>query len=214
MTDDRKGSLALIAGTLGMLATMSIHPSGHELFEPGAFASAARLAVGAHALALASLPLSFLGALALAQRLAPDRLGLAGLVLYGFALVAGMIAAVVSGLVAPELARALLATDAARSEAWQALLHFNHLLNQAFAQVLVVASSAAIVAWSAALVRGVALARGAGYGGLLLGPVIVLALVSGHVQLDVHGFGLIVLAQSAWFLTVGVSLFRAGSTAR
>lgn len=212
MTDDRKGGLALIAGALGLLVTMSLHPSGHDLFVPGEFASAARLGLVAHALALATLPLSFLGALALARRLAPDRLGLAGLVLYGFALLAGMIAAAVSGLVAPEVARALLATEPGRSDVWQALFHFNGLLNQAFAKVLVVASSAAIVVWSIAIVRSGALARGAGLYGLLAGPVVVLALVSGHVELDVHGFGLIVLAQSAWFLTVGVSLFRVGST--
>lgn len=211
MTDDRKGGLALIAGALGMLVTMRIHPSGHELFVPGQFEPAARLALGSHALALTTLPLSFLGALALARRLdGPDRLGLVGLVLHGFALVAGMIAAAVSGFVAPEAARALLAAGPDARAVWEASFHYNGHLNQAFAKVLVVASSAAIGLWSAAILSSGALARGAGLLGLLVGSVTVLMLATGRVQLDVHGFGLIVLAQSAWFLTVGVLLFRSG----
>ena len=93
MTDDRKGGLALIAGALGLLATMSIHPAGHELFEPGRLAAATLRAGQAHALALTTLPVSFLGALALTRRLsAPDRLGLAALVAHAFGLVAGMAA--------------------------------------------------------------------------------------------------------------------------
>lgn len=215
MTDDRKGGLALLAGTLGMLVTMSIHPSGHELFEPGGFETARRLAVGTHALALASMPLSFLGTLALARRLAgPDRLAVAGLVLYGFALVAGMVAAAISGLVAPELARGMLDAAAGERALWNALLEGNHEVNQAFAKILVFGSSAAIVLWSAAILRSHALARWVGLYGLVASAVVVLALGSGHVRLDVHGFGLIVLAQAVWFLAVGVQLVRAGAAPR
>lgn len=215
MKDDRKGGLALIAAVLGMLVTMSIHPSGHDLFEPGKERAAALLVVLAHALGLASLPLSFLGALALTRRLdGPDRLAVSALVLHACALVCGMIAAVMSGLVAPLLARALLAAEPGASELGQALFHYTGHVNQAFAQVLVVGSSAAIVLWSGAILRGGALARGLGLVGLVLGPLIVLALVSGHVRLDLHGFGLIVLAQSAWYVAGGVLLLRGGGGAR
>jgi hypothetical protein len=215
MTDDRKGGLLLLAGTLGMLVTMSIHPTGHELFEPGGFETARRLAVGTHALALVSMPLSFLGTLALARRLAgPDRLALAALVLYGFALVAGMAAAAVSGFVAPELARGLLEAEAGERALWNALLEGNHEVNQAFARILVVGSSAALVLWSAAILRGRALARWLGLYGLVASVVVVLAIGSGHVHLDAHGFGMVVLAQAVWFLAVGVQLVRAGAAPR
>jgi hypothetical protein len=32
--------------------------------------------------------------------------------------------------------------------------------------------------------------------------------VSGHLRLDVHGFGLVVLGQAVWFITVGTLLWR------
>ena len=41
-----------------------------------------------------------------------------------------------------------------------------------------------------------------------MASVAVLAVGSGHLRLDVHGFGLIVLAQALWFIVVGVLLLR------
>jgi hypothetical protein len=41
-----------------------------------------------------------------------------------------------------------------------------------------------------------------------LGPLTVIALLSGHLRLNVHGFGLVVLGQAIWFVTVGVLLCR------
>jgi hypothetical protein len=67
------------------------------------------------------------------------------------------------------------------------------------------------VLWSAAILRSGALARALGLYGCALGPLTVLAFVSGHVRLDVHGFGLIVLGQAAWFTSAGELLCRARS---
>ena len=209
MTDDRKGGAALIAGAVLGLLTMSLHPSGRDLLATGQFSPTAFLAGLAHAIAIASMPLSFLGALALSRRLAaPDRLAVAALVVYGFALAAGLAAATLSGFVAPGLARQLIDASPPATDHWRVLFQYNGLLNQAFARVLVVASATAIVLWSLSIVSRRALAPGVGIYGLVSGPVIVVAVVSGHLRLDVHGFGLVVLAQSAWFIIVGVLLWR------
>lgn len=207
MTDDRKGGIALIAGTATMIVTMLLHPSGRDLFVPGRLEQAARLVAVAHALGIASMPISFLGALALTRRLAsPDRLALAALVVYGLALVAGMVAAVASGFVAPSIAREMIDAVPQQRETWEALFHFNGAINQAFARVLVAASSIAIVLWSAAIVKHAALSRRIGIYGLIAGLAIVLVLASGHLRLDVHGFGLVVLAQAVWFITAGIEM--------
>lgn len=209
MTDDRRGGIALIAGAAGGIVTMSIHPSGHDLFAPGQFTAMARLAVVAHALALASVPVSFLGAMALSRRLAtPDRLALAALVTYAFASVAVMSAAVVSGLVGPTLVRQILAAEPPVKTGWEIVFRYNGLLNQAFARVYVVASSIAIIFWSASILRSSALARGVGIWGCLVGPMILIALFSGHLTLGVHGFGLVMLAQASWFIAVGALMLR------
>ena len=103
MTDDRKSGIALITGMAGTIITMALHPTGHDLVSEHA-ASMMQLNVAVHTLALVCVPILFLGALGLTQRLAsPNRLALSGLVLFGFAEVAVMIAAAASGLITPGL---------------------------------------------------------------------------------------------------------------
>lgn len=210
MTDDRKGSLALIAGSTGTLVTMGFHPSGHELLEAGnRLGAMAWLAAGVHTLAIASLATLFLGALALSRRLAaPDRLATAALVAYGLAVVAGLGAATASGFVGPGLVRELATSEADAAVEWRLLLAYNGRVNQAFAKILVTTSSLAIALWSASLVRRRAIARGVGLYGLVLSTALVLALASGHLSLGVHGFGLVTLGQAIWFIGAGVFLGR------
>ena len=94
------------------------------------------------------------------------------------------------------------------SQAWRVVFNYNHFLNQEFARTYAVASPTAIVLWSASILGSRTLARGVALYGLLLGPVIVIAVLSGHVPLNVHVFGLIVLVQAVWFIVVGALLWR------
>jgi hypothetical protein len=208
MTDDKKGGIALIAGSLAGILTMGLHPTARDLFAPDRLAPMALLLIGVHALAVASLPVMFLGALALSRRLAsPGRLALAALVVYGFALTAVMVAAVVDGFVVPSLAREIMTAAPPATEGWQIALYYNGFLNQSFARVFLVASSTSIVLWSASILRSRMLARGVAIYGLLVGPAVVIAVVSG-LRLDPHGAGLLILGQSLWFIVVGTLLWR------
>jgi hypothetical protein len=210
MTNDRVSGLALIAGSASMIITMSLHPTGHDLFAPGQLSPMAHMAVAVHALALMSMPVLFFGALGLSQHLgAGERFSVAALIAYGFAMVAGMNAAVFSGLVAPSLVRSISASDSSAAETWRIAFHYNGALNQGFARVFVVASSVAILLWSSSILRGAALSRGVAIYGCILGPVTVIAVLSGHLRLDVHGFGMVVLGQAVWLIIVGVLLCRA-----
>ena len=104
MTDDRKSGLAFFTGMTGTIITMALHPTGRDLVGAGTLRSMMQLNIAVHSLALVCIPIVFLGALGLTRRLAaPDRLALGGLVVFGFAEVAVMIAATASGLVAPGL---------------------------------------------------------------------------------------------------------------
>lgn len=214
MTDDRKGGIALIAGAIAGVVTMSLHPTGHQLLTPGRFAAVALLGAAVHTLAIASMPVSFLGAMALSRRLtALDRLSVAALVVYGFALAAGMMAAAVSGYVTPGLAREMIAASPPGSDSWQLLFNYTGRLNQGFARILAVASSGAIMLWSVAILKHRPFARGIGVYGLVIGLVTILAVMSGSLVLDVHGFGLVVFTQAIWFIVVGALMCRASVTA-
>ena len=207
MTDDKKGGIALIAASLAGILTMSLHPTVRDLSAPDKLAPMALLLVAVHALAVASMPVLFLGALALSRRLAsPDRLALAALVVYGFALAAVLVAAVVDGFVVPSLAREIMTAPPPATEEWR-IAHYNGLLNQSFARVFLVASSTSIVLWSVSILRSRTLAPSVAIYGLLVGPAVIAAVVSG-LRLDPHGAGSLILAQSLWFIVVGTLLGR------
>ncbi|HWM26797.1 MAG TPA: hypothetical protein VNP98_18410 [Chthoniobacterales bacterium] len=210
MKDNRLGGIALIIGAVSGMITMSLHPvTGAHPITPAQFEKIAMFMVGVHVLAIAGVPFSFLGALALTRRLdSPGRVAMTGLVIYGLGLVAVMIAPAMSGLVGTEIIRKMIARGPG-SEQWRTLMEYNFLINQAFAKIFVVASCSAIALWSFMIVKNRALLIAVGIYGLLLGPALVIAMMTGGLSLDVHGFGLIIFGQAIWFIVAGIFLFRA-----
>ena len=169
-----------------------------------------RLNVAVHALALISLPVSFLGTMGLSQRLAsPNRLALTALVIYGFAMLAVMNAAVFSGLAATDLARQITAAMPGPVDVWRIAFRYNGDLNQAFALVYVVASSLAIMLWSLVMLRSGVLSRGLGIYGCISGLAALVAVPFGQQKLQVHGFGgLVFLTQAIWMVVAGGLLWN------
>lgn len=203
---------ALIAGTLAGMVTMVLHPTGSQLLAD--VQRVAPVGIAVHALALAGLPITFFGAIGLTRKLSLDGEGpIAALVAYGMAAVAVLIAAVASGLLATGLASHLAVASGTDRELTAALFNYTGQINQAFAKVYAIASSVAILLWSGAIVSHGRLARGSGILGIVVGVLALLAVTIGHMRLDVHGFGAVVLTQGVWMIIVGACLIRARPTA-
>ena len=213
MKRDVVSGTLLIAGSLAMVLVMSLHPTGHDLVSPERFARLARLNMMVHGLAVASVPVLFLGLLGLWRRLGPSDLSTAALVAWGFGGVAVMVAAVASGFVATGVIRHMLTADEASRDLYHALLTYTSLVNRAFANVHVVAMSVAILLWSAEMLRGLRMGRAVGIAGVVAGAAILLGVLSGHLRMDVHGFGIVTLAHSAWLIWLGILLCRPGAAA-
>ena len=208
MSDNHLGGIALIAGAIAMLVTMAFHPWGRQFTEQNYFVMSL-LNTSVHTLAIASMVVSFLGAMALYRKLdSPGRVALAALVCFAVAVIAGVCAAAISGFVAPHLLHRLWESDVADKKYWDAVEHLSWWMNQAFARVLVLASSTAVLLWSLAMLRLRRLSNGLAIYGVVLAPLVMLMVGSGHVQLDVHGFGAVVVLQSVWFIGIGISLKR------
>jgi hypothetical protein len=209
MSDDRISGWALIAGSAGMIITMAFHPSGH--ITPDRMESMIRMLIAVHSLALACVPVLFIGTLGLVRRLrSGHRLALSGLVVYGFALIAVMGAAVMDGLVTPSVLRQIVesAGSPAAMDTWRTISHYNFYVNQAYAQVFVAGSSVAIFLWSIASWKSRELSRGFSIFGCVLSVVSLAAMFSGYLPLDVHHFGAVVLGQTVWFVNAGLVLLH------
>lgn len=210
MTDNRKSGIALVAGSVGTLFTMAVHPvRSHALTA----ASVERLAIGsaiAHSLGMISVLLLVLGAFGLTRRLAAeDRLAFSGMVVFGFAAVAIMIATAVSGFIVPEIVRRMMQDTASAAAQWHIAIVSIFQINQAFARIYTVGGSVAVVLWSYSALRNGGIGVGFARYGCIAGPLLVLGIFSGHLALNVHGMGAVVLVQGIWFVGVGVQLYRA-----
>lgn len=208
-SNDRAAGFSFIAGSLIGLVVMALHPTGHSLFHSGHFQAVLQLSTAVHVLALLSTPLMLLGALGLSRRLSfASPLVLSALVFFGFSLVGVMNAAIMSGLVNSSVARMMTGATPPEADTWSVLFHYTGHLNQAYALVYVVGSSLAIFLWSFFMARTAVLSRGIGIYGSIIAPLTVLAVLSGLLYLNVHGFGAIMLTQSTWFILVGQTLYR------
>jgi hypothetical protein len=215
MTDDRKSGTALIAGSLGSLFTMAIHPTGGASPTPGLAAHLALVSAIAHSIAIVSILVLFLGACGLTRRLAafartpnPDRLAFAAVVTFGLAGVAILIAATVSGFIVPSILRHMARDGAATVPQYHLIIDAIFQFNQAFAQIFSVAASAAIALWSASALRNGGIGRGIAIYGCIVAALLAAGIVAGHLRLDVHGMAVVVLGQAIWFILAGAQLCR------
>ena len=209
----RLSGWALIAGSVGLLVTIVLHPSERGLFDPAQTESVGRTTIMAHSIALFALPLLFIGAVGIYRRIGwNSSVALAGLIIYGFALVAILNAVVIDGLVTPGLARAIANATPDKAAEWNIALKHNGLLDQAFMNVFLIASSLAVALWSVAIVRTGAVARVIGILGFLLSAGTIVALVTGLLSRNLHLFLLALVGQAIWFLSNGVQLCRSNET--
>ena len=209
MTTDRLAALALTAGSLAGIVIMALHPTGSEVARDAAGGGAMSLAVAVHWLAIVAQPLILAGSLAITLRLRARRdVAVGAFVFFAVAGVAVTIAAAASGLVSPAVLRGMHDSEAGAMASMQNYLHYTSLLNQAFAGIYVVLGAIAIALWSAAIVAGRELPRALGRYGLALAAALLIGLASGHLTLGIHGFGLVVLGESAWMIWAAAALWR------
>lgn len=203
--------VALVVGSAGGLVTMIFHPTGHDLLAQADEVARRNEAITAatHSLALASIPILLFGFSGLSRRLGWDDPPVsAAFIAYEFGAAAAMCAAVINGVVGPTLTRRILDADEPTRQVLRAVFMNNTLLNQAFSKVFAVASSAAVLLWSVSILRRGGFPRSVGIIGCVVGLAGLAVLLPGYLRLNVHGFSLLVFAQSAWIILLGVFLCR------
>jgi hypothetical protein len=208
MTDDRKSGIALIAGSLGGVLTMAIHPTGAASLTADQVAHLAVASAAAHSLAMVSFVVLFLGGCGLARSIgALDRIAFSAIVTYGFACVAGFIATAVSGFIVPSIMRHMILDVPATAQQWRIVIDGIFQINQAFARIYSVAASLAIILWSVSALRNGGFGRGVATYGCVIAPLIIVGIVIGRVRLNVHAMAMVVSGQAIWSVMVGAQLY-------
>jgi hypothetical protein len=207
---DVPSGVVIALGSVLAVVGMSHHPSVHSHETREMFAQAVEIATlnrTVHGGLMAVIVLLLFGFTGFAQRLGLHRpLARLGLVSYAVGSLALIGAAIVNGLVFTAIAERYAERSLEEMEAARAVLVWNWEVNQALDITGVLCWSAAVLGWSLALLRQVGAWRWIGAAGTVLGLAGAGAFLSGRLAFDVHGFGLYVLAQSLWSLTVGLRL--------
>lgn len=208
MNTNRFAALALVAGSLAGLLIMALHPTGGDIAaDPSGHAL--MIAKAVHWLGIIAQPLLLAGTLHLTLKLrsrAPLAIG--AFVFYAVGGIAVVFAAAASGIVSPGVMEGMHGSGEGATLAMENYAHYTFLWNQAFAGIYVVLSGIAVALWSIAILRGRELPAALGAYGLVLGVALVIGLASGHLSLGVHGFGLVILGESIWFIWSAVVLWR------
>ncbi len=203
----------LVIGIASMLALliMAHHPSmtastiGDLMVEISDKATINRVVHGS-LIALLGLLLFGFAELSLRPTLDP-RLARAAWLAYALG-TAGMIgAALINGFITTNLAVRYAGADAATLETVRHVLRFGWTANQTAADFGSIAWSISIMLWSAIFMR----ARAnyvLGIAGIAIGMIGVATLLTGTLQLDVHGAMLVLLATVLWNLGVALQLLR------
>lgn len=209
MNDNRKAAFTLIAGSIGGMITMAIHPTGPGKLDPDHIGHLGRMSGIVHSLALVSIVLLFLGCCGLTRILAaPNRIAISALVTFGFSCGAIMIAATISGFVIPDIIRLMARDEAANANQWRIAIASVFAINQAMARIYSVGTALAITLWSVCSLRQHQLSRGMATFGCVTAPLVALLVCAGHLRLDVHGMTAVVLSEVVWFTGMGIALLR------
>jgi hypothetical protein len=208
----------LLVGTAALMVFgMMHHPTvsagdSRSLIE--ALARQERAIAGLHGALLLLLWVQAVGFYGLTRLLGARRpFAAAGFILFAASAVAMTNAAVLNGLAAPAFAASLADAPEAEMAAAGAILRMNWSLNQAWDLVGALGWSAAVLCWSAALLREAGAARWLGIAGLAGGSALAAALAAGAVRFDAQGFGATVAALCAFTAAAGV-LMIAGRLSR
>ena len=200
MIRPRQAGALLMTGVLLPLLVLAMHPTGHDLaHDPHGRMRVVNHLV--HGVAIAGMPLLLAGLAGLCAWLRWSVGAILAFATYAIASACNLVAATMSGFVAP---RQL--SDGEPDDAALRLLRYTHDINQAFAVLAVVATGVAFVAWSWALHRHVPRKTGLAALGALIGFSLVAGVLSGLLALDVEGILVATALQAAWLFPLAVAL--------
>ena len=208
----RTAGIVLVAATLLSILMMAHHPSAGS-HDPAALvaeiADKSQLSRIVHGVLIALMGAELFAFIAFCRRLGFERSAVrAGFVAYSIGTGAMIGAALISGFIVSDLAAHYVQQPSGDAMAFVDLSRLAMIGDQALAKLGVVAMSAAIVLWSAALFRS-GQDRWVGIAGFVAGLGPAIALLVGAVRLDVGGMTLVVVCQAAWIVIVGIQMIRA-----
>ncbi len=192
--------ISLIFGSLLMVATMVLHPSGGNIEH---ILKIKTILIVSHSLAIFSLPFIGFGFWGLSgSLLTKSRISVLAFIISCFGLIAAMIAATINGLTLP----LFLTRAASQHDAVNLVVTYGYYINKPMDYILLSAFGLSISIWSALIIRNEQFPDWIGYYGLLLVLAGLLAVFNQHNITGLHGFRIVVSGIISWIIVAGIKI--------
>ncbi|MEO9872166.1 hypothetical protein [Ekhidna sp.] len=204
---EQKGSgLALIIGSILMIATMVLHPVGGDFNH---LLSIVTIGMVSHSIAIISVPFVAYGFWGLTARLSSESfLSKVGFSIMFFGLIAVMIAAATNGIILMDFVKSYEEASKETLKSLAPIFVFIRSFNHAFDFIFIGAVCISTLLWSISIVRTKKLAVWLGWFGISISLLAVLFLTLGFVFVDLHGFRLFIFGWVAWVVAAGLCLLK------
>ncbi len=202
----KSSGFALILGSLLMICTMILHPSGGSIKHIIAISNTI---IAAHSLAIFSLPIILFGFYGLSDKLSESyKISTLALMIIAFGLIEAMLAALINGLAIPYFLEKYADNPEMHESIIKPIIIFGFSMNKPLDYVFIGAFCLAISLYSLLMIRTRKMPVWLGYYGILLMAASVTGALTGFVFTSLMGFRIFVFSLAGWILITGYFLIR------
>lgn len=206
--NDRKtAGYALILGSIFLIITMVLHPTG------GSFEHLLKIInviVTAHVVAILSIPITLLGFWGFQQRFTKAwGLSTLAFITLSIGLLSALIAGALNGLVLPLYIDKYRDATPETIAATMPILKYNGALNHAFDYIFISFISLAILMWSVAILLTKTYPAWLAYLGIALNVFVLVGLTIDFNFVNLQGFRVFIFGLVGWIVAAGYLLIQA-----
>ncbi|MEL6556944.1 MAG: hypothetical protein AAFQ94_02095 [Bacteroidota bacterium] len=202
--------VSLISGSLLMICTMILHPSGGSIERLIAISDSI---ITAHSIAIFSIPFVLFGFYGLTKKLSDVySISTLAFAFIAFGLVAAMLAAMINGLAIPFFVGKYADQPELHESVVRPIVLFGFSLNTPLDYIFIVAFCLAVSVYSVQLIRMKRLPVWIGYYGIIIILLVTVGILSGFAFAGLLGFRTFVFSLAGWILMAGYCLIKDTST--
>ena len=195
--------ISLIVGSILMIATMVLHPSGGHIEHILKIKS---IIIVSHALAIFSLPFIAFGFLGLSTALlTKSKISILSFIISCFGLFAAMIAATINGLTLP-LFLSQIVPQNIDGNIISSIGTYGRNINIPMDYILLISFALSISIWSVLIIMSEKFPKWIGYYGLFLILFGVFALFNKYNFIGLFGFRIIIFGIVSWIIVAGIKI--------
>ncbi len=195
--------ISLIVGSILMVATMVLHPSGGSIEH---ILKTKTTIIVSHSLAIFSLPFIGFGFWGLSTALlTKSRISFLSFIISCFGLFAAMIAATINGLTLPLFLTQIVPQNIDLNII-KAVSGYGREINIPMDYILLLAFGVSISIWSVLIVQSKKFPKWIGYYGIFLILFSVLAIYNKYNFIGLFGFRIVIFGIVSWIIAVGTKI--------